>query len=325
MRLTSLTVHHFRSLTNRTFTFNEGFHALTGPNAIGKTTVLEAIHLLSIGRSFRTPRLQETIQKGAFSFSIQASFERDGVTQTLSITYDGTTKHLCHNTTSYTSFTPLLGLLPSVIYSPLDIDLIHGSPEIRRRFMNVFLAQYKPSYATALFRYTHALRQRNALLKQHLKTTLSVWEETLRREATILQQERSLAIATLSERATQIYQSLTTTSEPFSILYKPSSLTFDANDLFLGYTTSGPHRDDLEFTLNTLSVKTYASEGQKRTCIAALRLAEAALLKPSLLLIDDFGIHLDHHRKQCLEEHLLSHPQLFISSPSFEKGHVIPL
>ena len=220
---------------------------------------------------------------------------------------------------------PLLGLLPSVIYSPLDIDLIHGSPEIRRRFMNVFLAQYKPSYATALFRYTHALRQRNALLKQHLKTTLSVWEETLRREATILQQERSLAIATLSERATQIYQSLTTTSEPFSILYKPSSLTFDANDLFLGYTTSGPHRDDLEFTLNTLSVKTYASEGQKRTCIAALRLAEAALLKPSLLLIDDFGIHLDHHRKQCLEEHLLSHPQLFISSPSFEKGHVIPL
>ena len=191
--------------------------------------------------------------------------------------------------------------------------------------MNVFLAQYKPSYATALFRYTHALRQRNALLKQHLKTTLSVWEETLRREATILQQERSLAIATLSERATQIYQSLTTTSEPFSILYKPSSLTFDANDLFLGYTTSGPHRDDLEFTLNTLSVKTYASEGQKRTCIAALRLAEAALLKPSLLLIDDFGIHLDHHRKQCLEEHLLSHPQLFISSPSFEKGHVIPL
>ncbi len=316
--LQRIRLSQFRNFRELDLEFHEGLNAIIGPNAIGKTTLLEAIHFISIGRSFRTNKLHEVIQKRCSSFAIQAFFTKDSVEQTLSIYYDGTKKEIKHNETSYNGFSPLLGLFPTVVYSPFDIELVHGSPDARRRFLNILIAQSNSLYVYHLMRYVKALNNRNALLRERNLATIEIWEDELIKASKVIQEERARTVKQLSEKAKIFYRDLTTTSEEIELIYKPSAIAFEQSrqkELLQGYTLTGPHRDDLEMTLNNLSLKNYASEGQKRTFIAALKLAETACLRPALLLIDDFGIHLDEQRKAKLEETLSSHPQLFLTSP----------
>ncbi len=324
--LNRIRLFHFRNFKELDLEFGDGLNAIVGPNAIGKTTILEAIHFLSVGRSFRTTKLQEIIKKGEESFSIQAFFSKDGVDQTLSIFYDGTTKEVKHNQTSYNTFTPLLGLFPTVVYSPFDIELIHGAPPERRRFLNILIAQANPLYAYYLSRYTKALTQRNALLRAKELSTIEIWEEDLIKSAEILQKKRAEAVEAISEKAKILYQELSSKSEEIKLIYKPSKIStqiFEKSrerELLLGYSLMGPHRDDLEITCENLSAKNYASEGQKRTIIAAIKLAEQAYLSPAILLIDDFGIHLDESRKAKFEEKISANGQLFLTSPFHLEG-----
>ncbi len=316
----------FRNFNELDLEFGDGLNAIIGPNAIGKTTLLEAIHFLSIGRSFRTNRLQEVIKKGEKSFSIQAFFSKNGVDQTLSIFYDGTNKVIKHNQTSYNSFSPLLGLFPTVIYSPFDIELIHGGPPARRFFLNILIAQVNPLYVYYLTRYTKALVNRNALLRKKQLATIEIWEEDLIKSAQYLQEKRSEVIKAISKMTTGLYKELSNDSEVIDIQYKPSKISIPIftksreRELSMGYSLFGAHRDDLEITLNGFSAKNYASEGQKRTIIAALKLAETEYLKPAILLIDDFGVHLDKSRKTKFEEKITSLNQLFLTSPYSLEG-----
>lgn len=319
--LKQIRLSRFRNFNELDLQFAEGLNAIVGPNAIGKTTLLEAIHFISIGRSFRTTKLQEVIKKGESSFTIQAFFEKDGVDQTIAIFYDGTNKEIRHNQTTYQSFSPLLGLFPTVVYSPFDIELIHGAPPERRRFLNIFISQADPLYIYYLTRYTRSLLQRNALLKKRERKTIEIWEGELIKASLYIQEKRAKALETLSNLAKNYYQELSNNSEELKLIYKPSNISpeiFEKSrekELLLGYTLVGPHRDDIEITLQTLSARNYASEGQKRTIIAAIKLAETEILQPAILLIDDFGIHLDQTRKTKFEEKIASHQQVFLTSP----------
>jgi DNA replication and repair protein RecF len=319
--LNKIQLLNFRNFKKIELDFAAGVNAIIGPNALGKTTLLEAIHILSTGRSFRTTRLIEAIKKGEKGFSLRAEFMKDGVEQSLKINYTPDSKEIRHNSTNYTSFTPLLGLMPSVIYSPFDIDLIHGSPSERRRFINIFIAQANPLYVYYLTRYTKALEQRNSLLKQKQIHQIEIWEEELINSATHLKSFRANFIEMLNVSAKEMFKNLSDNKEALELIYEPSTISqaiFDKNrtkEVILGHTLAGPHRDDFDIKINDLVARNYASEGQKRCIIAAMKLAESKLIDPSILLIDDFGVHMDAKRKKKFEVELLSRPQLFLTSP----------
>ena len=302
--LKNLQLINFRNFQKLNLTFSDGINAIIGPNAVGKTTILEAIHILSTGRSFKSIKLNEAIKKGEKFFSIRAEFTKDSVDQSLVINYHANTKEIKHNATTYTSFTPLFGLLPSVIYSPFDIDLIHGAPSERRRFINILIAQANPLYVYYLTRHAKALDQRNFLLRKKEVTQIEIWEEELIKSGQYLQSQRDEFIKRLNEKSVTFFNQLSQQKESIEIVYESSKISRElfektrSKELLIGHTLIGPHRDDFGIRINDLCAKNYASEGQKRCVIAALKLAECDLLNPSLLLIDDFGVHMDGERKK---------------------------
>lgn len=327
MILKSLFLRNFRSYEEKEFSFSPGLNLFIGQNGIGKTNLLEAILFLSTGRSFRTPHLTDLIRHGETFFYIEAELvEEKTIHHRLLITFDGIAKKLTYNNTQYGSFTPLLGLLPSVLYAPSDSELI-TSPTSRRRFLNLPLVQADPLYVHHLSRYTRALKQRNALLKSKDPQGIEPFEQELAHSAAFLIAKRAAWIASLS--VSSYLAKLTHEKESASAFYHPSSdpATYRAlleknrrRELLFGSTLAGPHRDDVALEINGRSAKLYASEGQKKTLIAALRLAEWELLSqskraPALLAIDDLGLHLDPVRQEHLEALLPTFGQVFVTSP----------
>lgn len=336
MFLEKLLIKNFRNHVEREFSFGPKINCIVGNNGIGKTNVLEAICLLSTGRSFRTNELTDLIQHGASYFYIEAAFVKDGISQSLKIGYDGKTKKIEHNASTLTTFSSLLGILPSVFYAPKDISLITGAPVERRRFLNLYLGQIDPLYVYHLMRYAKALKQRNCLLKS--KSTcesIECFEKEMAISSFYLMSKRKEALSELLSEAVTFSSKLTSKNEPFSVKYEPSmhltsdfsqeNLSFQlkkirGKEMILGTSLIGPHRDDFSLFLENQLVKAFCSEGQKRTFLSALRLGEWSLLKKRhesypLMCIDDMGIHLDPSRHALLENEISSLGQVFVTSP----------
>lgn len=339
MFLSNLTLKNFRSYSFASVTFDSKVNLLQGENAQGKTNLLEALYLLSTGRSFRTRSLQELVKEGERSFSLEATFIRDEVTQTLHLHFDGMSRALLHNSTSYTSFIPLLGLLPHILYAPEDISLLMGAPQERRRFLDLLIAQTDPHYLHHLVRYMKAMKQRNHLLRMQQESTLSAWEQSMALSAVYLLEKRRKMCASLNLLLPFSMSKLSLGRDHLEILYEPelpASLTeapasalaehYKAQrpkEMVLGSTLNGPHRDELRFLINQQEAKLFSSEGQKRCALLALRLAAWQKLKNDLstvplFSIDDVGMHLDPMRQELLEEELSTLGQVFLSSPKTE-------
>ena len=326
MRIESLYLRNFRNYDEEIVSFGSGVNLIIGNNAVGKTSLLEALYLLSTGRSFRTNHFSELIREGTDFFHLELSFIKDDISQVLKLSFNRKEKEIHYNQTKYTSFTPLIGLLPSIFYHPSDVQLLMGGPQERRRFLNIYLAQGDPLYIHHLIRYQKALRQRNELLKTKSCDAIEIWEQQMAASATFLTKKRSFAIEHLSPLTAQMMELLTPCTESLKIKYQPS-FTPDAftkhrsREMMLGMTLYGPHRDDLHFFLAELPIRSYASEGQKRTFIAALYFAaweglkEQTLTTP-LLGIDDFPVHLDPVRQQQLFQRLFHFGQVFLTSPT---------
>jgi DNA replication and repair protein RecF len=325
MSLKSLFLKDFRSYEEAYFEFSPGINYIHGPNAIGKTNLLEAIFLISTGKSFRTSVLKELIRSGATSFALAAQLEKQGVKQTLELRFDGTEKHLRIDATAYKSFSPLLGILPHVILTPEAVQFIQGSPLERRRFLDFHLAQSDPLYVHHYLRFAKAMKNRNELLRRNELTTIESWEEILTSSASYLILQRKKAIEELAPKLKDIklqykpslsFQNLE--EIPKKIKYRLEKLR--PKELLLGYTLTGPHRDDLSLTIDGKEAREFASEGQKRICLANLRLAEWERLMERtgvspLFSIDDFAVHLDSYRQSHLEERLKDLGQVFLTSP----------
>lgn len=323
--LKELHLTNFRNFENLSVTFEPHVNVIVGENGIGKTNLLEAIHLLSIGRSFRTSEMKELIRQGAGSFFVEAVFEDAGIEQSLRLSYDGRSKILKHNETSYKSFSSLLGLLPSVIYSPTDIALIIGSPKERRRFINIELSQSDPLYVYYLTRYAKAMAQRNVLLKQKSAKAIEVFEQEMIKSGSYIVHKRKSFLEELSQRANDEYNELSEHDETIHIKYLPSldenSFTLERfakerkKEMMAAHTLIGPHRDDFDITLNRVSAKKFASEGQKRSILSAIKLASLSRFEDPIFSIDDFGSHLDQTRKALLKEQVKSKDQIFLTMP----------
>lgn len=333
MRVNKLYLHHFRNYSQTEVHFSPGVNWITGKNGQGKTNLLEALYLLSTGRSFRTHQLGQLIQKGASFFYIEAEIEKEGVTQTLKLSFDGENKKVQHNASTYSHFTPLIGLLPHVLYAPEDIALVAGVPLFRRKFLDLHLAQLDPLYLHHLARYHKAMRQRNELLKMKTEVAIDPWEEMMAQSAEYIMQKREEMIAELQHPLSESMQALSHGADSIGIHYQSSLPQREREglwkqwqknrkkDLHIGTTLGGPHRDDVHFEVQELSAKSFASEGQKHSIIASLRLCQWDHLygrtgSPPLMSIDDFGAHLDQGRQTKFQEKLGALGQIFITSPN---------
>lgn len=337
MILKTLRLHNFRNYIDETFSFVSDINIIYGGNAQGKTSILEAIYLLSTGRSFRTAHLKDLIRHKEKYFLIEADIVKDSVLQKLIINFEESTKKITHNASILPSFTNLLGIMPSIISSPLDMDLIIGFPLIRRRFLNLHLAQEDPLYVHHLTRFLKALKQRNFLLKTQSLTNIELFESELAKSSAYLGLKRDKMISYLNQMITPILKELSDEKENLNLKYVPGfalsqdpKQTYDNylnqleknrnKDLIFKNTLLGPHHDDFIFYLNNKNAKHFASEGQKRSIISALKLAEYQLLSersqsPVLLSIDDLETSLDDRRVDILKSKLKTLNQVFITIP----------
>jgi len=336
MHLQSLYLRNFRSYEDELVTFSPHCNLILGKNGEGKTNLLEAISLLCTGKSFRTFHLTDLICLEKETFYLEACFFKEGVEQSLQLTFDGKIKSVVHNATVYQGFLPLIGLLPIVVCAPEDGALISGPPAERRRFLDLQIAQSDPLYLYHLSRYYRAMKQRNVLLKKRLLSTISSWEEIMALSGTYLIQKRQSAIDRLNQSVGEFMQELSGEKEKLELHYLASVFTkreeeliaalraafekYRSKEMEIGSTLHGPHRDEIQIFIDERSAKSFSSEGQKRCALLALRLAEwqrmheETLQKPFLAL-DDFTSHLDKRRLRFLEEKLCELGQIFLTSP----------
>jgi len=323
-----LVLRNFRNYRSAEVSFSPGINWIQGNNGQGKTNLLEAIYLLSTGRSFRASALSDLILWGESFFYLEGIFEKDGVEQSLKVYYDPQTRKIQYNQTVFPTLTSLLGILPSVLLSPDDLCLVSGTPSERRRFIDMHIAQMDALYIHHLGRYFKGMKQRNVLLKAKSDTSIASWEQMMAHSADYLVKKREWAIQALQGPATEWMQRLSNAKDQMHLDYE-SSLSSQfaeswqrhrAKEMIIGSTLQGPHRDDLSICLGEKKAKIFSSEGQKRSCICSLRFAQWELMKesigsPPLLGIDDFGIQLDQERQGQLKQFLTSFHQVFLSSP----------
>lgn len=354
MHLKRLRLRNFRIYEEAVFEFFPKTNVIRGPNAKGKTSILEAIYVLMTGRSFRTSQISELVRRGASSFTLEAIFVKHGLENTLRLHYQGGERKVVHNSTAYSSSVSLLGLLQGSIVHPDDVAVVKGAPSIRRHLLDLQLAQADPLYVHYLTRYDRAMRQRNHLLRAQITSTIESWEYEMAHAAAYVIPQRAKAVSELQQQGTILYNHICGGKEQLSLLYKAHGTgdvipdnSVDLCRLFcdqyarhrkkemtFGATLSGPHKDDLIISLDDKEARSFASEGQQRSCVVALRLAEWERLKDQsydtpLMLMDDIGMSLDSARRRYLLEHFNSLEQVFVTTtdelPLLDNEHTIVL
>lgn len=337
MLLRTLYLHNFRAYKEGFFEFSSGINTIYGPNAQGKTTILEAIYLLVTGSSFRTSQISDLIRLGENFFYIEALFVKHGIEQKLRLSWDGKERKIVYNNTTLSSTSNLLGLLQGVVITPDDISLIKGGPLTRRLFLDLQLAQGDPLYVHYLTRYNRAMRQRNSLLRSKNPMTIESWEHEMANSAAYVVQQRLRALDDLQLSGRSLHRDLSGEVCDLTLIYKSGSAVtgeglselrqyylgqyqkLRPREMDLGYTLSGPHKDDFLIAIGEKDARFFASEGQQRSCVTALRLAEWNRLHKSanarpLMLIDDIGTSLDEGRRERLFAQLPSLGQVFLTS-----------
>lgn len=336
MNLRSLFLQNFRLYEEALFRFSPSINIICGENAKGKTALLEALYVLMTGHSFRPVHSSELIRKGASSFYLEACFVRHEIEQTLKFWCNGKERKIIYNHTPCPSSTSLFGLLKGVVYSPDDADLIKGAPHIRRQFLDDQIVQSDPLYVHYLTRFHRAMRQRNCLLRSRQLAGIENWEQEMAVSAAYMTFQRYRTGAYLKKSCGEIYQKLSGEAEEMTLSYKSAAPAEEdpkllqafflkqyeklrPREIDLGYTLTGPHKDDLGINHNVGEMRLFASEGQQRTGVAAMRLAEWERLRDSgeekpLMLIDEIGTSLDNVRNERLLKWIGDMGQVFITT-----------
>lgn len=308
--LRSLKVRHFRCFESFETEFGEGLNFIVGPNARGKTSLLESACILLRLQSARVTRLGSVVQHGKRGFVVDGYVNE----RHLQFYFSKERKKLALDSVTQTTAHEYLQLGRVVWFSNADIDLVRGGGDLRRRFLDFVCVQREPGYRTVLREYERALRSRNLLLKQSSPR----WREIAAFDAPLLAagnrliEARRRFAAELQAPAATMHAEISEAHEHLHVEYQcGGGEDFGAelaeartNDARLRQTTVGPHRDDLAFSLNSISAD-LASEGQQRTLVLALKLGAAHLLAahfaaPPLLLIDDVFGELDLRRRNAL-------------------------
>ncbi|MBQ3094017.1 MAG: DNA replication/repair protein RecF [Clostridia bacterium] len=324
MKLTTLSVRHFRNMQDVTLTPCDGMNVLYGDNAHGKTNLLEAIWLLTGGKSFRGTKDADMVMFGQPKAAIDATFEAGGRRQTASVTIEQRRKATL-NGVALPAANRLTGHVCAVIFSPDHLSLIKDGPDARRRFLDAACCQLRPLYMKVLADYTRTLTQRNKLIKavkngeQRFDDLLfDAFDERLCLSGAAVRTYRREYMEALTPYVQTMYDGLSGAREQMTLAFnesldaeelKAALKTARQTDLRAGFTTVGPHRDDIDVKIGDCSARLFGSQGQQRSAVLALKLAEGALLakgyheKP-LILLDDVMSELDRSRQEYILNHI---------------------
>ena len=312
MHIKSLRIKQFRNLADASLAPSAGLNVVTGPNACGKTALLEAIYLLGRGRSFRTHRVRELIQHHQSALQVTARLQTaHDLIVPVGVERDQRQLTLRYNAQPVRNLSEHARRLPLVLITPDSHDLVAGGPAQRRRWLDWALFHVEPEYLNCWQACFHALRQRNSLLKHRVPDAqLDSWEQVLAQQAGYLDTYRWRFIEQLEQRLREIIPGLL--QGEAEIRYQPGRndereyrevlRQSRATDRERGFTQSGPHRGDLRLTQSGAGVRANLSRGQTKLYIAALMLAYAAVLTDNglqpLILVDDLPAELDDQARQ---------------------------
>ena len=354
VRIEKLVLRHFRNYTHLELALPGNLNLLVGGNGQGKTNILEAVYLLCTGRSHRTNRDAEMVQWGFEQGLVELSFSKKGLSHRLTMVLAKPQKRQVVLNGSLTRFKEVIGTVNAVLFSPEDLLLVKGAPHLRRRFLDMELSQASPSYYHLLLYYHRALAQRNNLLRLLRESrsdlaTLNVWDEQVAHYAAAIVSRRLAAVKQLSLLARLLHRQLTGGTENLAVLYqchgRPGADTateVDAqfyrqaltqnrqHDIGRGYTSVGPHRDDFGLVVDEVDMRTYGSQGQQRTAVLALKLAELEFIKAQtgeypVLLLDDVMSELDRSRRRQLLNFIQDRIQTVITATDREYFPAWPL
>ncbi len=324
MIIKKLSLHNFRNYDDETFSFSEGINVLFGKNAQGKTNCAEAVFYLCTGSSLRIRHDRQLIRQGEECARICAEAESRYGAVTLEANIYENRRELKVNGSKIARAVDLLGNMNSVFFSPGELRLIQDGPDERRRFLNLSISQTSRSYCTALLRYQKILDQRNNLLKNRdvsvVLETLPVWDEQLAAYAATIIKHRRDYLKLLAPLAQEAHAYLTDGGETLTLspskeyqgeegeiaqkILAELTSSYDY-DLRMGYTTVGPHRDDIRLFIDGREARNFASQGQSRTAALSLKLSEVEIFKTlsgeaPVLILDDVMSELDLPRRKKL-------------------------
>jgi DNA replication and repair protein RecF len=342
LRLNTISLIQFKNYQNRSIQFTERIVCISGRNGIGKTNLLDAIHYLCFTKSHFTRLDGNNILQGHNGFRLEGEFEIwDKQEKVICILRETGKKEFSINSQLYEKFSQHIGHYPCVIIAPDDIQIITDGSEERRRFIDTLFSQFDADYLQQLITYNKVLQQRNSLLRSFGETEnkdlslLAVLDEQLLRPGEKIFEKRKEFLVSFLPLVKQLYNEIAKQFENINLFYNSELLQgsfaelFNANqtkDVMTMRTTSGIHRDDLEFNLNVQPFKNIASQGQRKSLLFALKLAEMEVLKKEkgfapLLLLDDVFEKLDEERITNLLERVCveNDGQVFITDTSEER------
>jgi len=317
MHLQKITLVNFKNFESQTFDFQEKINCFVGNNGVGKTNVLDAIYYLSFAKSYFNPVATQNIRHSEDFFMIDGEYKMNDKIDTVVCSLKrGHKKVVKRNGKAYEKFSEHIGYLPLVIISPADSDLIVDGSEARRKFMDNVISQSDNQYLQTLIKYHKVLIQRNSLLKYFAANrtfdgiNLGVYNEQLNTYGSIIFEKRKLFLDSFIPIFKKRYETISNSSESVDLVYKTQISgdnlleLFEQNadrDRILQYTSVGVHKDDLYFEIDGFPIKKFGSQGQQKSYLIALKLAQFDFIKTiskvkPILLLDDIFDKLDDLR-----------------------------
>ncbi|MFD0716183.1 DNA replication/repair protein RecF [Paenibacillus sp. GCM10027626] len=354
MYLKSVQLQQYRNYEQLELQTDSQVNLFVGPNAQGKTNLLEAIFVLALTKSHRTSKDKELIGWQAANARIRGEVDKKYGALTLDLILSTQGKKAKINGLEQRKLSDFVGALNVVMFAPEDLEIVKGTPGIRRRFLDMEIGQVQPGYLHTLGQYAKVLVQRNNYLKTShsggsQQAMLDIWNMQLAEYGVKIMKKRQSFIHKLQTWAEQIHSGITGGAEALTIVYRPSfdaeleeeeSVLFEQfmiklsqvkdQELRRGMTMVGPHRDDLAFFINGKEAQIYGSQGQQRTTALSLKLAEIELIHEEigeypLLLLDDVLSELDQRRQTQLIETFQNKVQTFITTTGLESVDISKL
>lgn len=342
LRLENISLYQFKNYKQQSFIFHERITGICGNNGLGKTNLLDAIYFLCFSKSYFSRTDASSVHHGLAGMRIEGYFSKDGAEEKIvCIIRENNRKELQRNGVDYKKFSDHIGHFPAVIIAPDDVELITGSSELRRKFIDTLLSQLDSDYLKLLIDYNRIILQRNSFLKSAAERAyvnhdlLDTLDRQLEKPGQAIFDKRRNFLEKFLPTVSKNYLQIAGSPDPVTVTYYSPLLenslsallaTFKQKDILLQRTTTGIHKDDLEFTYHNESFKQVASQGQRKSLLFALKLAEFEQLKqakgyPPLLLLDDVFEKLDVQRMQNLLQRVCfyNHGQVFITDTHKER------
>ncbi len=347
MQIKSINIKNFRNLKDINITADENINIICGENGQGKTNILEALWLFTGAKSFRTSKEDAFINFGTNKAVNEIFFTSNKGKEKLKIEYSDK-KTAFINDKKENNFTNIAGHFCAVVFSPDDLSLIKGGPNERRKFIDLTIGQIYPRYISILKNYNKALLQRNKIIKDYkydksLDILLDVFEKEIAENGEKIIKYRENIINKLSLPFEKIYSDLSEQKEKATIKYKPNEKgnlreklkEKRKEDSLVGFTGIGPHRDDIEFLLNNINARLFASQGQQRSIVLSIKLSFAEIFKNisgeyPVCLLDDVMSELDEKRQNYIINQI-KNMQVFITccdpvnSKNLKSGKIIKI